>query len=78
MKRFLIAGVTSLALLAGASARAEANGFGFGVGVGLNFNWSCWSCCQPACPVPVDFVIPIVPQNDYIPMRPIGPGVGGH
>lgn len=77
MKRFLIAGVTALALLAGAGARAEANGgFGFGFGVGLNFSWGCWSCDPAACPAPVDFIIPIVPQNDYIPMRPIGPGVG--
>ena len=77
MKRLLSGGVLALALLACAGAKAEANGgFGFGFGFGLNFSWSCWSGCPTTCcPPPVDFIIPIAPHGDYIPMRPI---VDGH
>ena len=86
MKRFLIGGLFALALLAGSGAPARAHGgygfgYGVGVGVGVNFSWSAWSCCPGAgCNYiePVEFIIPIVPHNDYIPMRPIGGGMGRH
>jgi hypothetical protein len=80
MKRFLIGGLFALALLAGTSAPAHAHGgygYGFGVGVGVNFSWSAWAGCPTnCCQTPVEFIIPIVPHNDYIPMRPIG--LNGH